>query len=148
MLERLVLVVFKNIRWNPTTLNSTSLSRLWLILSQFSKLMDQTNYRKLFYDVFPRYLELIMLEHHVLGVVENFIRNPTTLISTSLSQLWLIPSKILKLVDWTDCHKLLFDAFPRYLELLMLERRVLGVVGNVRWNPMTLLFILTYHNYS
>ena len=41
-------------------------------------------------------------------------------------------------MDRTDCHKSFLGIFPRYLKLPMLEQRVLGVIGNVRGNPMNL----------
>ena len=68
-----------------------------------------------------------MLERHVVRVVGNVRRNPTNLISTNMSGLWLFPSQFLNLVDRNDCRKLFYGVFLRYLELPLLERHVLGV---------------------
>ena len=88
-----------------------------------------------FFGVFSRYLELHTSEHRVPGVVGNIRVNITNLCSTNVSRLWLISCQFLKLVDRTNCHKLFLRVFSRYLKLLTSERRVPGVVGNVRGNP-------------
>ena len=113
--------VTRNVRGNLTTLISTNLSQLRPIPSQFAKSMNQTDCRKSFFDIFPRYLELLMSKGRVLCVVWNIKENFTTLISTNLSWLRLIPSHLSKLVDRTDFQKSLFIVFPQYIELLMLE---------------------------
>ena len=96
MSERRVLGYVGNIIENLMTRISTNLSRLWLILSQFLKLADQTNSRILFFDVFPQYLELLMSEGKVVGVVGSIIGNPMTHISTKMSRLHFILSQFPK----------------------------------------------------
>ena len=91
-----------NVRWNSTNLISTTLSGLRLFLSQFSNLVDQTNYRKRFFVVFSLYLELPMSERCVLGVFGNIRGNITNLISTNVSILKLFLGQFSKLVDRTD----------------------------------------------
>ena len=78
-----------------------------------------------------------MSERYVLIFFENFIHNPTTHISTNLLGLRLILSQFSKLVYHTDCCKSFLSVFPRYLELPMSERLVLGVLGKFIQNPMT-----------
>ena len=106
MSKRHFLGVIGNVRRNSTTLISTNLSGLRLITSQYLKLVDRTDSLKSFLVVFPRYVELPMLEKHVIRFIGNKIRNPTTPISTNMLGLRVIPSQFLKIVDWTDCHKL------------------------------------------
>ena len=139
MSERCILGVVKNFRGNPTNLISTNVSVLRLFPSQFSKLVNQTDCRKSFFGVFSRYLEVPMSERHILGVIGNVRRNPMNLISTNVSGLKLFSSQYSKLADQTDCRKSFFGVFPQYLELPMSERCVLGVIGNIRGNPMNLI---------
>ena len=121
MSERRVLGVVGTIRGNLMTIISTNLSRLQLIPSQFSNLVDQTDCRKLFFGIFSRYLELATLERCILGVFKNDRRNPTNICSTNVSQLRLTPCQFSNLVVMTDYRKSFFGVFPRYLELSMSE---------------------------
>ena len=87
MLEHYVLGVVGKFRGNPTNFISISLSGLQLFLSQFLKLVDQTDCHKSFLGVFPQYVVIPMSEQCVVRVVGNIRRNPTTPISTNLSVL-------------------------------------------------------------
>ena len=69
MSKRRVLGVIGNVRGNPKNLIFTNLLGLRLFPSQFLKLVDRTNCRKSFFDVFSQYLDLPMWEQRVLGVV-------------------------------------------------------------------------------
>ena len=74
--------------------------------------MDRTDCLESFFGIFSRYLELPMLELHVLGVVGILRGNSTNLISTNVSGLQLFPSQCSTLVDRTDCCMLCFGVFP------------------------------------
>ena len=74
-----------------------------------------------------------------LGLIGAIIRNPTNLISTNVFGLWLFPNQFSNFVDQTDCCKMFYVDFLQYLELPMLERRVWGVVVNVRGNSTNLI---------
>ena len=110
--KRCVLGVIGNIRGNPLNLIFTNLSGLKLFLRQFSKLVDQTDCRKLFFDVFSWYLVLLMSEQKFLRVVENFRRNPMNLISTNLLALRLFPCQFSKLLDRTYYRKSFLGVLP------------------------------------
>ena len=92
---------------------------LQLLPSQFSNSVVRTDCRKSFFGVFPRYIELPMLERRVLDVIGNVIRNPTNLISTNVLGLRLFPSQFSNSVDQNDCRKSFYDVFLRYFELSM-----------------------------
>ena len=100
--------------------------------------MDPNDCCKSFYDFFVRYLELPTSERSVLRVVGTVRGNLMNLISTNVLGFRLFLSQFLKLVDRTDYRKSFLGVFPLYIELQMSERRVLGVVRNVRGNPTNL----------
>ena len=73
--------------------------------------MDQTDCRKLSFDVFQQYLELLMSKRHVLEVVRNVRGNLMTHMFAKMSHLWLCLSQVLKLEDPTDCRMLFLGVF-------------------------------------
>ena len=115
-----------------------NVSWLQLIPCQCSNLVLRTDCRKSFFGVFSWYLELPTSEWCVLWFIGTVRGNPMNLASMNMLRLRLIPCQFLNLVVRTDCRKSFFGVFSWYLKLLTSERRVLGVVGNIRWNPTNL----------
>ena len=111
MLKRCVLGIFENVRGNPRNLMSTNISGLRLFPSQFSKLVDWTDYCKSFFDVFHD-ISSYWCRNDVFYESLEIFEEITRILFLLTCQDWgSFTSQFSKLMDQTDCQKSFFDVF-------------------------------------